>query len=47
MYELIEIHRAQDWDPTKFIWSGRLVIVEKGDVCTIKFEDPNTGIFFI
>lgn len=35
--------RAQDWDPTKFIWSGRLKIVEKGDNCTVRFEDPNTG----
>eukprot|EP00026_Physarum_polycephalum_P001563 Phypoly_transcript_01565.p1 GENE.Phypoly_transcript_01565~~Phypoly_transcript_01565.p1 ORF type:complete len:546 (-),score=84.07 Phypoly_transcript_01565:1662-3230(-) len=36
-------YKAQDWDPTKFIWSGRLVIVEKGDKCTIKFEDPNNS----
>jgi len=39
-------YKAQDWDPTKFIWSGRLVIVEKGETCTIKFEDPNTGDVF-
>jgi len=39
-------YKAQDWDPTKFIWSGRLVVVEKGDTCTIKFEDPNTGDVF-
>jgi hypothetical protein len=39
-------YKAQDWDPTKFIWSGRLVIVEKGDKCTIKFEDPNTSEIF-
>jgi hypothetical protein len=39
-------YKAQDWDPTKFIWSGRLVIVEKGDKCTIKFEDPNSSDIF-
>jgi len=39
-------YKAQDWDPTKFIWSGRLVIVEKGQHCTIKFEDPNSGDVF-
>jgi len=36
-------YKAQDWDPTKFIWSGRLVIVEKGDKCTVRLEEPNTG----
>jgi len=39
-------YKAQDWDPTKFIWSGRLVIVEKGEVCTIRLEDPNNGEVF-
>jgi len=39
-------YKAQDWDPTKFIWSGRLVIVEKGESCTIKLEDPNSGEVF-
>jgi len=39
-------YKAQDWDPTKFIWSGRLVIMEKGDVSTIRLEDPNSGEVF-
>jgi len=39
-------YKAQDWDPTKFIWSGRLVIVEKGDHCTIRLEDPQNGEVF-
>jgi len=39
-------YKAQDWDATKFIWSGRLVIIEKGEKCTIRLEDPNSGEMF-
>ncbi|EGG25090.1 hypothetical protein DFA_03336 [Cavenderia fasciculata] len=38
-------YKAQDWDPESYIWSGRLVIIGKGDKCTIKFEEPNGEIF--
>lgn len=41
---IITDHRAQEWDPTKFIWSGRLVIMEKGDTATIRLDDPNSGM---
>eukprot|EP01133_Synstelium_polycarpum_P003791 gene3791-4372_t len=40
------IFRAQDWDPSTYIWSGRLVIVARGELCTIKFEDPANGEIF-
>eukprot|EP01113_Clastostelium_recurvatum_P018567 TRINITY_DN2188_c0_g1_i3.p1 TRINITY_DN2188_c0_g1~~TRINITY_DN2188_c0_g1_i3.p1 ORF type:complete len:286 (-),score=81.49 TRINITY_DN2188_c0_g1_i3:123-980(-) len=39
-------YKAQDWDASKFIWSGRLVITAKGDRCTIKLEDINTNDVF-
>eukprot|EP01112_Ceratiomyxa_fruticulosa_P012003 TRINITY_DN3306_c0_g1_i1.p1 TRINITY_DN3306_c0_g1~~TRINITY_DN3306_c0_g1_i1.p1 ORF type:complete len:251 (-),score=60.08 TRINITY_DN3306_c0_g1_i1:335-1087(-) len=39
-------YKAQDWDPSKFIWSGRLVITAKGDACTIKLESPETNDVF-
>ncbi|GAM19083.1 hypothetical protein SAMD00019534_022580 [Acytostelium subglobosum LB1] len=39
-------YKAQDWDPSTYIWSGRLVIIAKGDHCTIKFEDPTSGEIF-
>jgi len=39
-------YKAQDWDPSTYIWSGRLVIVARGDLVTIRFEDPNNGEIF-
>ncbi|KYR00304.1 hypothetical protein DLAC_03473 [Tieghemostelium lacteum] len=39
-------YKAQDWDPSTYIWSGRLVIIARGDQCTIRFEDVNTGEVF-
>ncbi|EGC34656.1 hypothetical protein DICPUDRAFT_48138 [Dictyostelium purpureum] len=39
-------YKAQDWDPSTYIWSGRLVIVARGDLCVIRFEDPNSGEIF-
>ncbi|KAF2071039.1 hypothetical protein CYY_007637 [Polysphondylium violaceum] len=39
-------YKAQDWDPSTYIWSGRLVIVARGDFITIRFEDTNSGEIF-
>ncbi|KAN0009333.1 hypothetical protein ACTFIU_006613 [Dictyostelium citrinum] len=39
-------YKAQDWDPSSFIWTGRLVIVARGEHCVIRFEDPNNGEIF-
>ncbi|KAJ3215823.1 Adaptin ear-binding coat-associated protein 2 [Clydaea vesicula] len=39
-------HRANDWDVTKHLWSGRLRILEKGKKLNINLEDANTGELF-
>ncbi|EJD02202.1 adaptin ear-binding coat-associated protein 1 NECAP-1 [Fomitiporia mediterranea MF3/22] len=42
-----EGHRAQDWgDLAAPLWKGRLRIVEKGKIVTLRFEDPTTGELF-
>ena len=38
-------HRAADWNGNH-LWTGRCRVVGKGEVCTIKLEDPNTGDLF-
>ncbi|KAL6073176.1 Adaptin ear-binding coat-associated protein 1 NECAP-1 [Balamuthia mandrillaris] len=41
-----EGYKAHDWNLKNFIWSGRLAIKTKGDICVIRLEDPNTGQVF-
>ena len=38
-------HRAADWNGNH-LWTGRCRVVGKGEVCTIKLEDPQTGNLF-
>jgi hypothetical protein len=38
-------YRAQDWDLTTWIWSGRLVITAKGELCTVRLEDESGQVF--
>eukprot|EP00727_Mastigamoeba_balamuthi_P006167 m51a1_g217 hypothetical protein (216) ;mRNA; f:37472-38566 len=39
-------YKAGDWADSDFIWSGRLVIVERGDMCVIKLINKDNGDTF-
>ena len=39
-------HKAADWPDSNLIWRGRLVVVERGEICVIKLITPNTGVVF-
>lgn len=39
-------HRANDWDVEKWLWSGRLRMVSKGNTLIVMLEDANTGELF-
>jgi len=39
-------YRAADWDLSSPLWTGRMVVIAKGEKCTIKLEDPNSGDLF-
>eukprot|EP01132_Coremiostelium_polycephalum_P012097 gene12097-14795_t len=36
-------YKAQDWSKDDYVWDGRLVIVARGDLCVIRFEDKVSG----
>ncbi|XP_074596819.1 NECAP-like protein CG9132 [Brevipalpus obovatus] len=38
--------RASDWKLDQPDWTGRLKLIAKGDKCTIRLEDKNTGQLF-
>lgn len=39
-------YRATEWgDLSAFLWKGRMRIIEKGTTCSIRLEDPNTGLY--
>ena len=42
----VHINRAEEWNVNNFLWSGRLVLVAKDEVATIRLEDPATGDIF-
>lgn len=35
--------RADEWDINKWAWEGVLKVVSKGENCSIKLEDKDTG----
>lgn len=39
-------YKAADWPDSNLIWRGRLVVVERGEICVIKLVTPNTGVVF-
>ncbi|BEJ17578.1 hypothetical protein CspHIS471_0609790 [Cutaneotrichosporon sp. HIS471] len=39
-------YKAAEWDVEKFMWKGRLRIIQVGARCDIRLEDPNTGELF-
>jgi len=39
-------YRAAEWDLSSPMWTGRMVVLAKGEKCTIRLEDPNTGELF-
>lgn len=39
-------HKAADWPDENLIWRGRLVVVERGEICVIKLITPSTGVVF-
>ena len=39
-------HRANDWDVNKWLWSGKLVVVAKGELLTVRLEDAQNGELF-
>ena len=39
-------HKAADWPDSNLIWRGRLVVVERGEICVIKLITPSTGVVF-
>lgn len=39
-------HRANDWDVNKWLWSGTIKVVAKGDILNILLVDTNTGELF-
>lgn len=39
-------YKAADWKPEDFLWQGKCVVVSKGDLCVVKFVDPNTDQTF-
>mmetsp|Transcript_6954 Transcript_6954/g.10962 ORF Transcript_6954/g.10962 Transcript_6954/m.10962 type:complete len:266 (-) Transcript_6954:253-1050(-) len=39
-------YRANEWDVNKWIWSGRIKVVAKGNTCNIILEDNTTGVLF-
>jgi hypothetical protein len=36
-------YRAAEWNTDNFLWSGRLMIVSKGDKCLIRLIDKETS----
>jgi hypothetical protein len=36
-------YRADEWDINKWAWEGGLKVVSKGEKCSIRLEDTNTG----
>jgi len=43
---LLLINRAADWNLAEPEWTGRMKLVSKGNDCTIKLEDKNSGELF-
>ncbi|GMK57479.1 hypothetical protein CspeluHIS016_0403130 [Cutaneotrichosporon spelunceum] len=39
-------YKAAEWDVEKFLWKGRLRVIEVGTRCDLRLEDPNTGELF-
>jgi len=39
-------YQASNWKEADFIWKGRLRIIEQGDKCEIRLEDPVKGDLF-
>jgi hypothetical protein len=39
-------YRAAEWNTDNFLWSGRLVVVSKGEKCLIRLLDKNTNTLF-
>ncbi|CAK9197216.1 unnamed protein product [Sphagnum jensenii] len=39
-------YRADEWDINKWAWEGGLKVVSKGEKCSIRLEDTNTGELF-
>lgn len=39
-------YKAADWPDSNLIWRGRLVVVERGEICVIKLVTPSTGVVF-
>lgn len=37
---------ASDWKESDFMWKGRVRVVEQGDKCEIRLEDPMSGALF-
>ena len=42
---MIYVHfRADEWDINKWAWEGVLKVVSKGENCSIRLEDKDTGV---
>ena len=39
-------YRCQDWPKTNHIFTGRVRIVAKGDLCTVRLENPADSTLF-
>ncbi|KAL7420366.1 hypothetical protein Q5752_005336 [Cryptotrichosporon argae] len=39
-------YKAAEWDVEKFLWKGRLRVLEVGPRCELRLEDANTGELF-
>eukprot|EP01099_Mayorella_cantabrigiensis_P004257 TRINITY_DN318_c0_g1_i1.p1 TRINITY_DN318_c0_g1~~TRINITY_DN318_c0_g1_i1.p1 ORF type:complete len:320 (+),score=108.43 TRINITY_DN318_c0_g1_i1:99-1058(+) len=39
-------YKAGDWDLTRPMWSGRLVVTSRGDLCIVRLENTTNGEIF-
>ncbi|KAK8844725.1 hypothetical protein IAR55_006575 [Kwoniella newhampshirensis] len=39
-------YKAADWNVEAFVWKGRLRVLEVGERCELRLEDPTTGELF-
>ncbi|KAH7818450.1 putative Adaptin earbinding coat-associated protein 2 [Monocercomonoides exilis] len=39
-------YMCRDWKPEDHIWTGKVTVTAKGDLCNIRLEDPKTGEVF-
>lgn len=45
---MVSFHfRADEWDINKWAWEGVLKVVSKGENCSIRLEDKDTGEYSV